>query len=78
MAETSLCVHHHLPFAQYCESCEQPVCTQCLLLGPHNSEVHAVASLENAARVRRNWVHMTLREVVVPKAKEVEAQLKEL
>ena len=33
------CHHHRLPLQIYCESCQEPICRNCSLLGPHNNQV---------------------------------------
>lgn len=33
------CVHHKSPFIYYCETCEELICSQCTVYGPHNNHV---------------------------------------
>ena len=33
------CVAHKLKLEFYCESCEEPICSLCTTLGPHNNQV---------------------------------------
>jgi hypothetical protein len=33
------CVAHNTPLEYFCESCEEPICTLCTTLGPHNNQV---------------------------------------
>jgi len=33
------CIHHQRKLALYCESCEEVICEQCSVLGPHNNQV---------------------------------------
>ena len=33
------CIHHERKLALYCESCEEVICEQCSVLGPHNNQV---------------------------------------
>jgi hypothetical protein len=35
--EIKNCVHHELSLNLFCESCEEPICRQCTILGPHNN-----------------------------------------
>ena len=37
--EEKRCYYHQLPLVFYCESCEEPICEQCTVLGPHNNQV---------------------------------------
>lgn len=33
------CIHHKSPFINFCETCEELVCSQCTVFGPHNNHV---------------------------------------
>ena len=33
------CVAHKLKLEYYCETCEEPICSLCITLGPHNNQV---------------------------------------
>ena len=34
-----LCYLHGLKLIYFCETCEEPICDKCILLGPHNNQV---------------------------------------
>ena len=44
-----LCFLHEMKLVYFCETCEEPICDKCILLGPHNNQVsiiiHNVTSL---------------------------------
>lgn len=50
------CYHHNLPLRLYCESCDEPVCQNCQVMGPHNTQLHRVSSLFDVYRRRLNDV----------------------
>ncbi len=33
------CTLHSIPFEYFCERCLEPVCRQCTITGPHNTQV---------------------------------------
>ena len=39
------CFHHRQKLTNFCETCEEPICEQCVVLGPHNNQVIAFALL---------------------------------
>jgi palmitoyltransferase len=50
------CISHNQPLKYYCEACEEPTCADCHSLGPHNTELHRVASLYEAFNARYNYL----------------------
>lgn len=38
--QVRLCSHHGLVLEIYCDSCEEPICQQCIIMGPHNTQVN--------------------------------------
>ena len=43
-----LCVHHNLPLKHFCNSCNEPVCDECKIIGPHDTKLHNVKSIIEA------------------------------
>ena len=39
------CYHHNLPLRRFCETCNEPICTECQKIGPHNTPMHECCSL---------------------------------
>ena len=33
------CYHHSMILTLYCDHCDEPVCDQCTIVGPHNTQV---------------------------------------
>ena len=40
-----LCYNHNLKLNYYCETCEETICKDCNLLGPHNTRLHRVIDI---------------------------------
>jgi hypothetical protein len=38
-ATEKICIHHGQALMFFCETCEEPICNQCAILGPHNNQV---------------------------------------
>lgn len=43
-----LCYHHNNPLKFYCESCDEPICHECQIIGPHNTKLHRISNLMDA------------------------------
>ena len=43
-----LCVHHNLPLKLFCNSCNEPACDECKIIGPHDSKLHNVKNIIEA------------------------------
>lgn len=39
MLDDRMCRDHLQPLIGYCETCEEAICNQCTVYGPHNSQV---------------------------------------
>ena len=44
----NFCYHHNQELLLYCDSCEEPVCDHCTYLGPHNTQLHRINSIDEA------------------------------
>lgn len=43
-----LCYHHQNPLEFFCESCDEAICKQCQIIGPHNTNYHRIISIKEA------------------------------
>eukprot|EP01022_Parablepharisma_sp_SALTPOND_P032963 TRINITY_DN87965_c1_g1_i1.p1 TRINITY_DN87965_c1_g1~~TRINITY_DN87965_c1_g1_i1.p1 ORF type:complete len:901 (+),score=98.93 TRINITY_DN87965_c1_g1_i1:1663-4365(+) len=69
------CVHHNLPLRYYCEACEEPICEDCHSIGPHNTELHRVATLQEAFAARYNYLSGGTYKTLLEKRDKLLAQL---
>ena len=42
------CRQHQLPFTLFCDRCNEPICDQCSIVGPHNTSIHSLSQLPQA------------------------------
>ena len=43
-----LCIHHKLPLKLFCDSCNEPICDECKVVGPHETKLHNVKTIIEA------------------------------
>lgn len=43
-----LCYHHNNILDYYCESCNEPICYECQVVGPHNTKLHRISSINES------------------------------
>ena len=43
-----LCYHHQLNLELFCESCDETICKQCQIIGPHNTNYHRIIQIDEA------------------------------
>lgn len=73
-----LCVHHNQSLRFYCEACEEPICDECQYSGPHNTELHRVATLQEAFNARCNYLREGTYAMLLEKRDKLLAQLDKL
>ena len=39
------CIHHKLPLKLFCDSCNEPICEECKVVGPHETKLHNVKTI---------------------------------
>ena len=42
------CIHHKLPLKLFCDSCNEPICEECKVVGPHETKLHNVKTIIEA------------------------------
>ena len=42
----------------FCESCEEPICHECQMIGPHNNKLHKVVNIIDSYRKKLNYVNL--------------------
>ena len=43
-----LCIHHNNPLKLFCDSCNEPICEECQIIGPHNTKLHHIKTIIEA------------------------------
>jgi len=72
---SKLCIHHSQPMAFYCDSCQEPVCNTCTVIGPHNTQLHRLISIQAAFRTQSTALKHIMLSTLVPKRDQLAAQI---
>jgi hypothetical protein len=56
-----LCYNHSNKLNLYCETCEEPICSDCFNLGPHNTRLHRVVNIVESFRKKFNVLKMVVK-----------------
>ena len=52
-----LCYNHNLPLKYFCENCDEPICEECLIKGPHNNNCHNCLNIYESFRLKLNYLN---------------------
>lgn len=74
MKKENGCVHHQQKLMYYCEACEEPICEQCTVTGPHNNQLHRINTLEFAFKSRVMNTHQAIFGSLAPKREQLMVQ----
>ncbi len=79
------CYHHSVFLTLYCDTCEEPVCDQCTIVGPHNTQMHKIGNMMDAynSRVAKlshiiNGNLIKKRDELVSRINGIEVRIEEL
>jgi hypothetical protein len=61
------CLLHKQPLRYFCDSCEELICYDCTVMGPHNTQLHRISSIDEAFRYRFDAVNKNIHQSLVPK-----------
>lgn len=56
-----LCFNHGNKLNLYCETCEEPICSDCFNLGPHNTRLHRVVTTSESFKRKYNELKMIVK-----------------
>jgi hypothetical protein len=70
-----LCYHHHSPLKFYCESCEEPVCHECQMVGPHNNKLHRISNVFESFRKKFSYINNLVQKSLVNKLDQLTNQI---
>jgi len=51
------CRHHNSLLKYYCETCEELICQECQMLGPHNSKLHKIINIYECFNKKYNYLN---------------------
>ena len=73
------CFLHSKEEIQYfCESCEEPICQKCQMIGPHNNKLHKIVSISDSFKNKFIYINKIANKQLVGKYKQMLQQLKYL
>lgn len=71
------CFLHNNELIQYfCESCEEPICQKCQMIGPHNNKLHKIISISDSFKNKFLYINKIANKQLVEKYKEMLNQIK--
>jgi hypothetical protein len=62
-----LCYHHNNQLKFFCESCEEPVCQECQMIGPHNNKLHRISNVFESFRKKFTYVNNLVQKSLINK-----------
>lgn len=69
------CMLHGKQLKFYCDSCEELLCYDCTVMGPHNTQLHKICNLNEAFRYRFETINKNIHESLVPKRAQLIGQI---
>jgi len=69
------CFLHNQMLRYFCDSCEELICYDCTVMGPHNTQLHRISSIEEAFRSRFDHINRSIHHSLVPKRAQLIAQI---
>jgi len=61
------CLLHKKPLRYFCVSCEELICYDCTVMGPHNTQLHRISSIDDAFKDRFDGINRQIHQSLVPK-----------
>jgi hypothetical protein len=69
------CFLHNQPLRFFCDSCEELICYDCTVMGPHNTQLHRISMKEEAFRTRFDLLNRNIHDGIVPRRAQLIAQI---
>lgn len=73
-----LCFHHNNTLKFFCESCEEPICHDCQLIGPHNNKLHKIITIFDSFRKKFTYLSNVIKKSIAPKYDQTMTQVQYL
>ena len=71
-------LHANEQIQYFCESCEEPICQKCQMIGPHNNKLHKIVSISESFKNKFIYINKIANKQLVSKYKQMLQQLKYL
>ena len=71
-------LHVNEQIQYFCESCEEPICQKCQIIGPHNNKLHKIISISESFKSKFVYINKIANKQLVGKYKQMLQQLKYL
>ena len=71
-------LHTNEQIQYFCESCEEPICQKCQMIGPHNNKLHKIVSISDSFKNKFIYINKIANKQLVNKYKQMLQQLKYL
>ena len=55
-----MCLLHKQPLRYFCVSCEELICYECTVMGPHNTQLHRISSIDDSFKFRFDGINKTI------------------
>ena len=69
--QSKVCYYHGQPLRFYCDNSEEPICYDCTVMGPHNTQLTRISSLEDAFRARYDIIYRAITKTLIPKRQQL-------
>lgn len=66
---------HSKPLKFFCDTCEELLCYDCTVMGPHNTQLHRICNLDEAFRYRFEMINKSIHTSIVPKRAQLIGQI---
>ena len=70
-----VCVHHRLPLKYYCESCSEPICSDCYEKGSHSNKLHKITNVIDSFRKKYSYLQNLINQHLHQKTEELVDQI---
>ena len=70
-----LCYHHNNPLKYFCESCEEPICQECQMIGPHNNKLHKIITIFESYQKKYSYLSEIINKNIVQKYEQTMSQI---
>ena len=75
VTQSKSCMLHSKPLRYFCDTCEELLCYDCTVMGPHNTQLHRICNMEEAFRYRFETINKSIHSSLVPKRAQLIGQI---